>query len=141
MADITTTSPADMDPIQQAGVAGTISNIKNFGHAPDLILNTLMTNMATNQQAQFAFQQAIQSRCINLLLDPMSTAVGNVALGQQAAKESQTTPPDTSGALASLSAQLSMVVQSLQGLSLRRTTAPAAAPVVAPAGSAAAQRT
>jgi hypothetical protein len=118
MADATATSPADMDPIQQTSVATSMSNIKNFGHAPDLILNSVLTNMVTNQQSQFAFNQAIQSRCLNMLLDPMSSSLADSVTGQQSAKVAQTTPPDTSGQLAALAAQISALTQILQGLSI-----------------------
>jgi len=118
MADVTATSPGDMDPIQQAGLSTSVSNIKSFAHAPDLILQTLMTNMVSNQQSQLAFNQAIQSRCINMLLDPLSSSLADAVVGQQGAKVAQTTPPDTSGALASLAAQVSALTQIIQGLNI-----------------------
>lgn len=128
MADTTAASPSDMDPIQQSGISTTISNIKSFAHAPDLILNAMMTNMLNNQQTLFkaqqdtnAFNQAIQSRCINMLLDPTSSSLADAVIGQQGAKVAQTTPPvytDPSSSLAALAAQMSTVVQLLQGLSL-----------------------
>lgn len=122
MADVTTTSPGDMDPIQQAGLSTSVSNIKNFAHAPDLILQTLMTNMVNNQQSQLAFNQAIQSRCINMLLDPLSSSLADAVIGQQGAKVAQTTPPDTSGQLSALAAQVSALTQILQGLSIAKST-------------------
>lgn len=118
MADVTATSPGDMDPIQQAGVSTSVSNIKNFAHASDLVVQTLLTNMVNSQQSQIAFNQAIQSRCINMLLDPGNQGLANAIEGQEAVKVAQTTPPDTSGALASLAAQVALMTQVLQGLSI-----------------------
>lgn len=128
MADTTATSPADMDPIQQAGVSTSISNIKQFAHAPDLILNTMLTNMLTNQQAQFkaqqdtnAFNQAIQSRCINMLLDPTSSSLADAIIGGQGIKAFQTTPPvytDPASSIAALAAQVSALTQIVQGLNI-----------------------
>jgi len=127
MADVTTASPGDMDPIQQSSLSTSVSNIKSFAHAGDLVIQTLLTNMVNSQQSQIAFNQAIQSRCINMLLDPSNSSLANAVIGQESVKVAQTTPPDTSGALASLAAQVSALTQIIQGLNIGSSNSSAAA--------------
>lgn len=131
MADPAGTDP-QADPIGQASVAVAATNIKTFGDLQLQYANLALQNAVNNQARLDAY--ALQSlsrvetlntgvvgRVVNNLLDPMSTSVGDAALGQQGAKIAETTPPDTSSQFAALSAQLSFVVQALQGLSLSKS--------------------
>ena|SRR5580700_5511168 len=129
MADVTATSPGDMDPIQQASLSTSVSNVKSFAHAGDLVIQTLLTNMVNSQQSQTAFNQAIQSRCINMLLDPMNLGVSDALTGSTGAKVAQTTPPtyqDPTSSLAALAAQVSLLTQMIQGLNIAPASSSAA---------------
>lgn len=128
MADPVTNDP-QADPIGQASVAVAATNIKTFGDLQLQYANLALQN-AVNNQARLdtyalqslsraeALNSGVVGRVVNMMLDPMSTSIGDAVLGQQGAKIAQTTPPDTSGQLSALAAQLSLVVQALQGLSI-----------------------
>lgn len=118
MADVTTTSPADMDPIQQAQVAVSATNIKTFGDLQLQYANLALGNAVSNQQRMDSFNMGVLARCTDLMLDKTANTVANAVLDQQGAKIAMTTPPDTSGALASLAAQVSALTQILQGLNI-----------------------
>lgn len=129
MADPVGTDP-QADPIGQASVAVAATNIKTFGDLQLQYANLALANAVGNQSRldTYAFQslsraEALNSgvigRAVNMMLDPMNTSVGDAALASQGAKIAETTPPDTSGQLTALAAQLSFVVQALQGLTLR----------------------
>lgn len=122
MADVTTTSPADMDPIQQAQVAVSATNIKTFGDLQLQYANLALGNAVSNQQRMDSFNMGVLARCTDLMLDKTANTVANAVLDQQGAKIAQTTPPDTSGALASLAAQVSALTQILQGLNIAPKT-------------------
>lgn len=129
MADASVTDPSDMDPIQQASVAVASTNIKSFGDAQLQILNLGLQEMQANAQRVNAFNltqmaasadvsRAVTGKVIDMILDKTAGQVANAILDQQGAKIAQTTPPDTSGQLASLAAQVSALTQMLQGLSI-----------------------
>lgn len=129
MADASVTDPSDMDPIQQASVAVASTNIKSFGDAQLQILNLGLQEMQANAQRVNAFNltqmaasadvsRAVTGKVIDMILDKTAGQVANAILDQQGAKIAQTTPPDTSGQLASLAAQVSALTQMFQGLSI-----------------------
>lgn len=101
------------DPVSTANASAVSSNIKTFSHAPDLILDTLMTDMVESQRAMRQITLATLARATRVVMDEASDSVGDAVLLQQGAKVAQTTPPDTSGALASLSAQIAAITQML----------------------------
>lgn len=101
------------DPVSTANAASVSSNIKTFSHAPDLILNTLMTDMVESQRAMRQITLATLARATRVVMDEASDSVGDAVLLQQGAKVAQTTPPDTSGQLTSIAAQLAAVTQML----------------------------
>lgn len=94
------------DPVSTANASAVSSNIKNFGHAPDLILNTLMTDMVESQRAMRQITLATLARATRVVMDESADDVGDAGLLQIGAKIAQTTPPDTSGALLSAVNQL-----------------------------------
>lgn len=102
------------DPVSTANAASVSSNIKTFSHAPDLILNTLMTDMVESQRAMRQITLATLARATRVVMDEASDSVGDAVLLQQGAKVAQTTPPDTSGQLSALAAQVATITQMLQ---------------------------
>jgi hypothetical protein len=126
MADTSTTDPADQDPISQTTTAMNALNFKTFVDSQIQYSHLALGNAIANQQNMNAFNQALLARCTDMILDKSANAVVDAVLDQQSAKVAQTTPPtfqDPSSSLAALAAQMSTVVQLLQGLSI----APAAA--------------
>lgn len=101
------------DPVSTSNASAVSSNIKTFSHAPDLILNTLMTDMVESQRAMRQITLATLARATRVVMDEASDSVGDAVLLQQGAKVAQTTPPDTSNQLASLAAQISTITQML----------------------------
>lgn len=101
------------DPVSTSNASAVSSNIKTFSHAPDLILNTLMTDMIESQRSMRQITLATLARATRVVMDEASDSVGDAVLLQQGAKVAQTTPPDTSGQLVSISAQLAALTQML----------------------------
>lgn len=106
MADASVTSPADMDPIQQASVAVAQTNIKSFGDAQLQILNLGLQEMYANSQRINAFNlqqmsasadisRAVTGKVIDMVLDKTASQVANATLDQVGAKIAQSTPPQT----------------------------------------------
>lgn len=132
MADASVTDPSDMDPIQQASVAVASTNIKTFGDLQFQYANLALAEAIANSQRLNAYNLAqmtrseslatsITGKVTDMILDKTAAQVANAVLDQQGAKIAQTTPPvyqDPSNGLAALAAQMSTVVQMLQGLSL-----------------------
>lgn len=103
------------DPVSTANASAVSSNIKNFSHAPDLILNAMMTDMLESQRSMRQISLATLARATRVVMDEASDSVGDSILFQQGAKIAQTTPPDTSGALTSLAAQVATIQTMLAG--------------------------
>lgn len=103
------------DPVSTANASAVSSNIKTFSHAPDLILDTLMTDMVESQRAMRQITLATLARATRVVMDEASDSVGDAVLLQQGAKVAQTTPPDTSGQLTALAAQVAFLTQTIQG--------------------------
>lgn len=104
------------DPVSTANASAVSSNIKNFGHAPDLILNAMMTDMLESQRSMRQISLATLARATRVVMDEASDSVGDAVLLQQGAKVAQTTPPtyqDPSTGIASLSAQVAALIQML----------------------------
>jgi hypothetical protein len=132
MADASVTDPSDMDPIQQASVGVVASNIKTFGDIQLQLANLSLQEAIANQGRMNAYglqalsraealNSSIVGKVTDMLLDKTAAQVANAVLDQQGAKIAQTTPPvyqDPSNGLAALAAQLSTVVQLLQGLNI-----------------------
>lgn len=136
MADASTTDPGDMDPLSQTFLAANALNVKHFVDKQFEISNmsSHYSNMLLQNAVQFQSQlnhmsltamgrlesvnNAIVTKAATILLDQSANDLGDAALGQETIKSAQTTPPDTSGQLSALAAQLSLVVQALQGLSI-----------------------
>lgn len=102
------------DPVSTSNASAVSSNIKTFSHAPDLILNTLMTDMIESQRSMRQITLATLARATRVVMDEAADSVGDAVLLQQGAKVAQTTPPDTSGQLAALAAQVSTIMSMLQ---------------------------
>lgn len=120
MADSTATSPADMDPIQQAQVGVSASNIKTFGDLQLQYANLSLGNAVAGQQRNNSFTMALLGRVTDFILDKTANTVANAVIDQEDAKIAMTTPPDTSGSLASLAAQVSALTQMIQGLNISK---------------------
>lgn len=136
MADTSTTDPGDMDPISQTFTAANALNVKHFVDKQFEISNmsSHYSNMLLQNAVQFqsqlnslslqsmgrveAVNNAIVTKAASILLDQSANDLGDAAIGQETVKTAQTTPPDTTGQLSALAAQLSLVVQALQGLSV-----------------------
>lgn len=107
--------PVDLtDPVSTSNASAVSSNIKTFSHAPDLILNTLMTDMIESQRSMRQITLATLARATRVVMDESSDSVGDAVLLQQGAKVAQTTPPDTSGQLTALAAQVAFLTQTIQ---------------------------
>lgn len=102
------------DPVSTANASAVSSNIKNFSHAPDLILNAMMTDMLESQRSSRSFNQALLARATRLVLDDSAEDINDIAMSQVGAKIAQTTPPDTSGQIAMLAAQVAALTQIVQ---------------------------
>jgi hypothetical protein len=126
MADPTGNDP-QADPIGQASVAVASSNIKTFGDIQLQYANLALGNAISNQQRMESFTMSVLARATDMMLDKTANTVAEAVLDQQGAKIAQTTPPDTSGALASLAAQVSALTQILQGLNLSPSSSPSKA--------------
>lgn len=101
------------DPVSTSNASAVSSNIKTFSHAPDLILNTLMTDMIESQRSMRQITLATLARATRVVMDEAADSVGDAVLLQQGAKVAQTTPPDTSGQLTSIAANLATVIAML----------------------------
>lgn len=120
MADPVGTDP-QADPIGQASVAVASANIKTFGDTQLQYNNMMLGNAIANQQSMNAFSHALMARCTDMILDKTANSIANSVLDQQGAKIANTTPPvyqDPTNGLAAVAAQLSTVVQMLQGLNI-----------------------
>jgi hypothetical protein len=115
MADTSTTDPADQDPISQTTTAANALNFKHFVDTTFQYSNLMLGNAIANQQSMNSFNQALLARCTDMILDKSANAVVDGCLDQISAKVAQTTPPDTSGQLASLAAQVAALVSIVQG--------------------------
>lgn len=104
------------DPVSTANASAVSSNIKNFSHAPDLILNAMMTDMLESQRSMRQISLATLARATRVVMDEASDSVGDAVLLQQGAKVAQTTPPtyqDPSTGIAALSSQIAALIQML----------------------------
>lgn len=112
------------DPVSTANASVVSSNIKNFGHSPDLILTTLMTDMVEAQRSMRQFNMGVLARATSLVLNDSADDVGTSILLQQGAKVAQTTPPETavSAALAQIASTQALMVQMLQGMNIGPAT-------------------
>lgn len=108
------------DPVSSANA----SNVKNFFHAPDLILNTLMTDMVESQRAMRQITLATIAKAVKNIADETADDASNSILLQQGAKIAQTTPPETAvnTALAQIASTQALMVQMLQGMSIAPAT-------------------
>jgi hypothetical protein len=121
MADTSVTDPADQDPISQTTTAANALNFKHFVDTTFQYSNLMLGNAIANQQSMNSFNQALLARCTDMIMDKSANAVVDAVLDQVSTKVAQTTPPvytDPSSSLAAIAAQLSTVVQALQGLSI-----------------------
>jgi hypothetical protein len=123
MADTSVTDPADQDPISQTTTASNALNFKHFVDQQFQYSNLMLGNALSNQQNMNTFSQALLARCTDMILDKSANTVVDAVLDQIGTKVAQTTPPDTSGALASLASQVSALTQILQGLNIAPVTA------------------
>lgn len=121
MADASITDPADQDPISQTTTATNALNFKHFVDTQFQYSNLMLGNAIANQQNMNAFGQALLARCTDMILDKSANTVVDAVVDQIGVKAAQTTPPvyqDPSSNLAAVAAQLSAVVQMLQGLNI-----------------------
>jgi len=121
MADASVTDPSDMDPISQTTMAMNVKNLTTFGDTQLQYNNLALGNAITMQQSFNQLSLSIVARAVNMMLDPSNTMVGDAVLDQQGVKAAQTTPPiytDPTNSLAALAAQMSTVVQLLQGMNI-----------------------
>lgn len=108
------------DPVTSANASVVSSNIKNFGHAPDLILNTLMTDMVESQRSMRQFNLATLARATRLVFDDTASDASDAAIIGQTAKIMQTTPPETAvnQALAQIASTQALILQLLSSPSV-----------------------
>jgi hypothetical protein len=132
MADSSLTDPSDMDPIQQASVGVVAANIKTFGDLQLQLANLSLQEAIANQGRMNAYgiqsvsraealNSSIVGKVTDMLLDKTAAQVANAVVDQVGAKIAQTTPPvyqDPTNGIAAIAAQMSAVVQLLQGLSV-----------------------
>lgn len=126
MADASTTDPADQDPISQTTTAMNALNFKTFVDNSIQYSHLALGNAISNQQTMSQFSQALLARCTDMILDKSANATVDAVLDQASAKVVQTIPPvysDPSSSLAALAAQMSTVVQLLQGLNIAPSAA------------------
>lgn len=115
MADASTTDPADQDPISQTTTSSNALNFKHFVDQQFQYSNLMLGNAIANQQSMNAFNQALLARCTDMIMDKSANNVVDAVLDQIGVKAAQTTPPDTSGQLATLAAQVAALTTIVQG--------------------------
>ena len=81
------------DPVAGATAGSVSSNIKTFGHFPDLALDTLVVDMIDSAREGRTFYRAVNSRCIDMIIGKAEDSAGNAAILQIAQKAAVTTPP------------------------------------------------
>lgn len=81
------------DPVSSANASVVSSNIKTFGHAPDLVLETLMTDMVDSQRMMRQFNLACLARATSLVFDDTADKASDAGIAQITAKIADNTPP------------------------------------------------